>query len=180
LCNAGLKVNSAKFFFCTQETKYLGYILTRGGIQPQPKKVQAIIMLNPPNNVKELQQFFGMVLCYRDMWAKHSEMLVPLTDLVRVCGETKATMKNITKKKPGGWESIHQQAFDNVKATISKEVVLAYSYFTKPFEIYADASTMQLGAVITQGKRPIAFFSRKHSKTKNQIQWYQNQTPSHS
>ncbi len=35
----------------------------------------------------------------------------------------------------------------------------------KPFEIYADASSMQLGAVITQGNRPIAFFSRKLSKT---------------
>ncbi len=48
--------------------------------------------------------------------------------------------------------SIHQQAFDNVKATIAKEVVLTYPDFTKPFEIYTDASTMQLGAVITQGK----------------------------
>jgi hypothetical protein len=60
--------------------------------------------------------------------------------------------------------SIHQQAFDNVKATIAKEVVLAYPNFTKPFEIYTDASITQLGAVITQGNRPIAFFSRKLSK----------------
>ncbi len=61
-------------------------------------------------------------------------------------------------------ESIHQQAFDNVKATIAKEVVLAYPDFTKPFEIYTDAFTMQLEAVITQGNRPITFFSRKLSE----------------
>jgi hypothetical protein len=66
-----------------------------------------------------------------------------------------------TKKKPWRWESIHQQAFDNLKATIAKEVVLAYPDFTKPFEIHTDASTTQLGSVITQGNRPIAFFSRK-------------------
>jgi hypothetical protein len=60
---------------------------------------------------------------------------------------------------------IHQQVFDNVKATIAKEVVLAYPDFTKPFEVYTDASTMQLGAVITQGNRPIAFFSRKLTVT---------------
>ncbi len=55
------------------------------------------------------------------------------------------------------------KAFDNVKKTIAKEVVLAYPDFTKPFDIYTDASTKQLGAVITQGNRPIAFFSRKLS-----------------
>ncbi len=67
--------------------------------------------------------------------------------------------------KPWRWESIHQQGFDNVKATIAKEVVLAYPDFTKHFEIYTDAFTMQLGSVITQGNRPIAFFSRKLSMT---------------
>ena len=54
---------------------------------------------------------------------------------------------------PWWWDSVHQTAFDNVKATIAKE------------EIYTDASTTQLGAVITQDIRPIAFFSRKLSVT---------------
>jgi hypothetical protein len=92
-------------------------------------------------------------------------MLAPLTNLVGECGETKTTKKNKTKKKPWQWESIHQQAFDSLKATITKEVVLAYPDFTKLFEIYTDASTMHLGAVITQGNRPIAFFNRKFSVT---------------
>ena len=46
------------------------------------------------------------------------------------------------------------------KFTIAKEVVLAYPCFSKPFEIYTDASTLQLGAVITQENRLIAFFSQ--------------------
>ena len=79
------------------------------------------------------------------------------------CGETKTTRKNKVKKKPWHWDSIHQIAFDNVKTTIAKEVVLAYPDFTKPFEIYTSASTKQLGAVTTQENRPIAFFSRKLS-----------------
>ena len=97
-----------------------------------------------------------MVQYYRDMWAKRSEMLAPLSDLVEECGETKTTHKNKVKKKPWHWDSIHQTAFDNVKKTIAKEVVLAYPDFTKPFDIYTDASTKQLGAVITQDNRPIA------------------------
>jgi hypothetical protein len=140
LREAGLKVNATKSVFCAQETEYLGYILTRGGIKPQPKKLRAILTLNPPIKVKELQRFLGMVQYCRDMWQKCSEMLAPLTNLVGECGETKTTKKNKTKKKPWQWESIHQRAFDNIKATIAKEVVLAYLDFTKPFEIYTDAS----------------------------------------
>jgi hypothetical protein len=67
LHDAGLKINGTKSVFCAQETEYLGYILTRGGIEQQPKKVQAILALNPPNNVKELQRFLGMVQYYKDM-----------------------------------------------------------------------------------------------------------------
>jgi hypothetical protein len=93
LHNAGLKVNAAKSFFCTHEIEYLGHILTRGGTKPQPKKVQAILVLNPPNNVKELQHSLGIVQYYRDMWPKHSEMLAPLTDLVGECIEMKTTEK---------------------------------------------------------------------------------------
>jgi hypothetical protein len=135
LRDAGLKVNAAKSTFCAHEIENLGYILTREGIKPQSKKVQAILALNLPNNVKELRHFFGMVQYYGDMWARHSEMLAPLTDLVGECGKTKTTRMNKTKKKPWRWDPIHQQVFDNVKAAIAKETVLAYPDFLKPFEI---------------------------------------------
>jgi hypothetical protein len=164
LRDAGLKVNAAKSLFCAHEIEYLGYILTREGINPQLKKVQAILALNPPSSVKELRHFLRMVQYYQDMQARHSEMLAPLTDLVRECGETKTTRMNKTKKKSWWWDPIHQQAFDNIKGAIAKETVLAYPDFLKPIEIYTDTSSMQLGAVITQDNRPIAFFGRKLSK----------------
>ena len=100
LRNAWLKVNAAKSFFCTHEIEYLGYIITREGIKPQTKKVQAVLVLNLPKNVKELRGFLGMVQYYRDIWAKRNEMLVPLSDLVGECGEMKTTRKNKIKKNP--------------------------------------------------------------------------------
>jgi hypothetical protein len=167
LRNAGLKVNTAKSLFCTHEIKYLSYILTREGIKPQPKMLQAILEINSLNNVKKLRHFLGLVQYYQDMWAKRSEeMLAPLTDLVGECGKTKTTTKlNKNKKKPWWWDPIHQQAFDNFKAVIAKEVDLVYPDFSKPFEIYGDAPLTQLGAMIAQDNRPIAFFSRKSSVT---------------
>jgi hypothetical protein len=40
---------------------------------------------------------------------------------------------------------------------------LAHPDYSEVFEIYTDASSKQLGAVITQKNRPIAFFSRELS-----------------
>ena len=163
LQDAGLKINAEKSNFCTLETEYLGYVLTRDGIKPQVNKVQSILALTPPRNVKELRSFLGMVQYYRDLWARRSEMLAPLTSLVGECGQTKVTKAKGTRKVPWYWAEVHQKAFDDVKATIAKEVVLAYPDFDKVFEIYTDASTKQLGSVITQSNRPLAFFSRKLS-----------------
>ena len=71
--------------------------------------------------------------------------------------------KQGTKKVPWHWDEVHQRAFDHVKATILKDVVLACLDYSKVFEIYTDASSKQVGAVITQDNRPIAFLSWKLS-----------------
>ena len=47
------------------------------------------------------------------------------------------------------WTTEHQQAFEEIKRTVSEEVILAYPMYGELFEIYTDASTRQLVAVIT-------------------------------
>ena len=91
-------------------------------------------------------------------------MLAPLTSLVGECGHIKVTSALKTRKVPWHWDVVHQKAFDDVKAVIAKDVALAYPDYSKEFEIYTDASSKQMGAVITQQNRPIAFFSRKLSE----------------
>jgi hypothetical protein len=113
-------------------------VLSTDGIKPQPEKVQAILALTPPQNVKQLRRFLGMVQYYRDIWARRSEILAPLTNLVGECGHTKVTRANKTKKKPWHWDNIHQQAFDTVKATIAHDVTLAYPDYSQGFEIYTE------------------------------------------
>ena len=66
-------------------------------------------------------------------------------------------------KKPWHWDPIHRQAFDTVKATIPCDVTLAYPDYSQGFEIYTDSSKLQLGAMVTQHNRSLAFFSRKLS-----------------
>jgi hypothetical protein len=66
------------------------------------------------------------------------------------------------------WYSSYQQAFDKIKKVIGTEVRLCYPDFNKPFHLYTDASDHQLGAVIMQDKKPIAFYSRKLNTSQKQ------------
>jgi hypothetical protein len=127
--------------------------------------MQAILAIKPPTGVKQLRHFLGMMQYYRDLWAIWSNVLAPLTSLVGECSQTKINRAKGNKKVPWHWDEVHQRAFNHVIATIAKDVVLAYPNYSKVFKIYTDASSKQLGAVITQDNRPIAFFSRKLSNT---------------
>ena len=148
LQDKGLKVNAKKCSWVQDQLEYLGYIITRDGIQPILKKVEAILKLKPPTTKKELRSFIGMVNYYHDMWPKRSELLAPLTAL---------TSLN-TKWE---WTDEHQKAFEAMKKNISKNTLLTYPDFNKQFVIHTDASHTQLGAVISQDGKPLAFYSWK-------------------
>jgi hypothetical protein len=148
LQNSGLKVNIKKSFFAKHELEYLGYWITRNGIQPSQSKVTAIQQIAAPKTKKELRKFIGMVNYYRDMWIRRSDILAPLASLT-------------SKTAKWQWTEQHNNAFELMKNVVSKETLLTYPNFNLPFEIYTDASNTQLGAVICQNKKPLAFYSRK-------------------
>ena len=85
------------------------------------------------------------------MWQRRSPILVSLIDLV---GQG---------KKKTDWTDIHQKSFDEMKKVMAKETILNYPDFNKFFEIHIDVSDRQLGAVISQEGKPLAFYSRKLS-----------------
>jgi hypothetical protein len=102
LRQAGLKVNADKSFFAKYELEYLGYWITREGIQPVTKKIEAIQNIAPPRNRRELRKFIGIVNYYRDMWIRQSHVLAPLATLT-------------SKSTKWRWGEREQWAFDKMK-----------------------------------------------------------------
>ena len=125
LKDAKLRCKVTKCSFGMPEIEYLGYILSREGIKPQPEKVSAILALMLPRNVKELRRFLGMVQYYRDLWERRSHLIAPLTDLLGEVGHTKVTKKKGTKKKAWYSTTEHQEAFDQIKQCLSRLVATA-------------------------------------------------------
>jgi hypothetical protein len=137
-----------KSFFGRTNLEYLGYIISRESMCPSQKIVDAILQIKPPTMRKQLSCFLGMINYYRDMWPLRSHLLAPLSSL------TSAKVK-------WKWTTVHQEAFDKMKALIAKETLLTFPDFSQEFEIRTDASKLQLGACISQNGKPVAFYSRK-------------------
>ena len=128
--------------------EYLGFWVTRTGIRLINKKVEAIVNMKPPKNTKYVRYFIGIVNYYRDMWAKRSHLLHPLTALTLHKVRFKCT-------------DLEQKLFDDIKRAVSQDTLLAYPEFNKRFDIHTDANNCQLGTVIRQNRKPITFYSGK-------------------
>ena len=59
------------------------------------------------------------------------------------------------------WTNVKQMAFNKIKQIVGRETLLSYPDFNLPFELHTDASHTQLGVVIGQNNKPIAFYSRQ-------------------
>lgn len=88
--------------------------------------------------------------------------MAPLTDLIST-KDLSSTNDKKNKLRKIIWSEKCQKAFDEMKRLVSRDILLAYPRFDQPFEVYTDASKYQLGSVIVQLKKPLAFFSRKLS-----------------
>lgn len=153
LAEARLTVNLAKCELAQATVTYLGRIVGQGKVRPITEKVRAVQCYPPPTTKKELMRFLGLVGYYRGFCRNFSEVVAPLTDLLK----TRVTFV---------WSFSCQQAFERVKSLLCEAPVLAAPRFDRPFALQVDASHVGVGAVLLQMddlglEKPVSFFSKK-------------------
>ena len=123
LLKVGMQLNVDKSHFATTEVDYLGYIINRRGINPQPSKVKIIMDIPRPKTSTGIKIFGGMTNFYRDLWSKRAYYLSPIIAL------TKGKKKN----GPITWTEGAIKAFEEIKEIITEDTMLHYPDFNKEF-----------------------------------------------
>ncbi len=75
----GIKLYISKCHIGQKEMKFLGHVVSKNGIKPDPENVEAVEKMKSPTDVKETRRFLGMAGFYR----KHIEKLSALLLLLR-------------------------------------------------------------------------------------------------
>ena len=107
-----LSLNSKKMQFKSKDCKFFRHRLTPDSIKVDPKKIGAIMHMEPPQNVASLQSFNSMVNYLKKFSPVLSELSEPLRRLCKSGVEW-------------AWESEQQNAFEAIKQVITTLPVLA-------------------------------------------------------
>ena len=89
----GISLNSKKSIFGLEEGKLLGHIISKEGIRIDPARIEAILNIQPPRNIKELQEFLGKINFLRRFISNMVEIIKYLNNMLKKDSSIKCTIK---------------------------------------------------------------------------------------
>ena len=72
-----MKLNPSKCAFGVSSGKFLGFMVSHRGIEANPNKIQAILDMEPPRNIKEIQSLTGQVTALNKFVSKATDKCLP-------------------------------------------------------------------------------------------------------
>lgn len=149
----GIVLNPKKCHFFKEEILFLGYVVTRHAIKPNPATIEKVKDFPLPTTIKQVRSFLGLASYYRRFVNGFAKIARPLHDQLK-------TTKRLA------WTDEATKAFHTLKEKLTSEPILRKPDFNKPFEVVCDASIQGLRAIlITQRTEesheyPVVFSSR--------------------
>ena len=135
--DTSLKLNPAKCAFAVKTGVLLGHIVSKNGLEIDPKKVEAIVKLLPSENLKQLERFVGKV-----KW--HTRFIKYLAHVA--CPLYRLTKKDVVFE----WSSECQQAFEMLKKMLSIALVMISVNQDKIFYVNTNAPGIALESALMQ------------------------------
>eukprot|EP00921_Rhytidocystis_pertsovi_P024364 GHVQ01039171.1.p1 GENE.GHVQ01039171.1~~GHVQ01039171.1.p1 ORF type:complete len:1497 (+),score=174.64 GHVQ01039171.1:92-4492(+) len=133
----GLYIRISKLKLFQKEMHALGHVISREGIRPDPKKVQALVDARAPCDKNEVRSFIACASYLRRFIPGFSQLVAPLTDL---------TKKSIRWE----WGEAQEDAFEGLRDELVGIVGVGFPRGDGPFVILCDASNRGVGAALAQ------------------------------
>ena len=129
-----------------KEVKFLGHVVSQGGISVDPSKVEVVLNWERPTTITEVRSFLGLAGYYRWFVKNFSQIALPLTRLTR-------------KNAPFEWTPECKRSFQELKEKLTTAPVLILPNPHGPFEVYCDAFRKGLGCVLMQNRNVVTYAS---------------------
>ena len=104
-----MKLNRAKCAFEVSAGKFLGFIVNIRGIEANPDKINAMLDMQPPSNIKDIQRLTGRIAALSRLVSKANDKCQPFFQVL---------------KKAFQWDAHYQEAFTTLKTYLSSPPVL--------------------------------------------------------
>lgn len=163
-----LELNISKCVFLETKVKYLGYLVSEEGIQPNPDHIEAIVNYPVPKDIHDLRRFLGLIGFCRKFIEGRAIISKPLTDLLK---------KGATFK----FGENELNAFELLKEKLISAPVLSVYSPKCPTELHCDASASGFGAMLLQKQsdgqwHPVMYYSKRTSNTESRYHSFELET----
>jgi hypothetical protein len=135
--DSGLTLSPTKCHLFYSSILLLGHKVSRLGLSTHLEKVQAIIDLERPRKVSQLQTFLGMAVYFSSFIPYYASICAPLFRLLR-------------KGTKWTWGPDEEFAFQSIKKSLQQAPVLGHPIQGAPYRLYTDASDEALGCALQQ------------------------------
>ena len=158
---AGLKCKPSKCEILRDSIKYLGRMVDRHAVRPDPEAVEAVLTWKAPRTDTQLLSFLGFANYYREFIKGYADKVYPMQKLMR------------NKGKKFEWNDEAQVAFENIKRELCEAPVLGMPREKGMYVLDTDASVVAISGILHQEQewngrtvlRPIAYGSKVLSDT---------------
>ena len=152
LMNAQLKCKASKCSRFTQTINYLGRVVSKDGINPDPAKLDKIKQWPKPEKGIELASFLGFCNYYRD--------LIPSVPHIS------DSLYKVSRADKIPWTESLEVNFEKLQKQLLQPTIVRLPDPDRPFIFKSDGSRVPVGAVLKQKfevtglKHRVGFFSR--------------------
>ncbi len=113
----------------------MGFIISNEGIHVYPFKVEEIIQLPPPSNIRQLQSVQGKTIFLRRFIVNYVEV-------------TKGFMCLLKKGAPFVWDNFAQFSFDDLKKVLTSAPLLSPPDYSRDFLLYLEVTESTIDMVL--------------------------------